>query len=60
MGEPATGPTDTGLDLVQHQQRTVRGGDLPSSLQVALWGDYHTVLALNGLEKHRGSVPVDR
>ena len=35
VGEPVPGAADAGLHLVEHQQRAVRGGDLPGRGEVA-------------------------
>ena len=51
---------DSGLHLVEHQQRTVLGSDLTGRDQVAGGRDDDAALPHDRFEEHRGGVVVDR
>ncbi|MNP17102.1 hypothetical protein D3C76_1095250 [compost metagenome] len=51
--EPLAGTTDTGLDLVEHQQPGAPAAQLPQGLEVTRRGDLHTALALDRLHQYR-------
>jgi hypothetical protein len=58
-GEPRARAADTGLDLVDDEERTMGGRELPCQAQVCRARAQHARLALDGLEDDGRGVRVD-
>ena len=53
-GEPVSGPAETRLDLVEHQQRVALGAQRAHGTEVVRARHHDPALALQRLEQHRG------
>ncbi len=60
VGEKRSGAAHSGLHLVEHQQRSVLGGDLTGRHDVAGGRDDDAALPHDRLEEHRRRLVVDR
>ena len=59
VGEQPSGPAESALDLVEHQQRTMRPAALGDRREEAVLGRHHAPLPLDRLHEHRAGVVPD-